>query len=411
MDLRKTIITNRRYSEEANAISGKVATVTRVRHARWLVNRKFVLDQDSVDKVLSEQARYCDSVIISEKERVIRHQRLLLECEIARVKDKMQKKAKRQRVHSSVVQQVLALTETMMQEELLAMSPLQLFGRFPDFSYFADIAYSPSLNISKLAELTNNDPNLKTEVLSLLGDTRFLDRLHRQPKRIKDSDVALGALGIENCVRLLPILMSKPLLKWRDPAIKNIVPKIWQYMMVTANATCQRLEAAGWRYPQQGLLLGVLHSLGMFAVVNQYPRFFHEALISKMQECREQQKRDEYYACAEVSLDMSVLPKLLVSLSNTLTQHILSTLSWSPNSLPLRYALEEDINNVPVLERGLLGVALAQGVAFSTYDSLKRSHVFVEKHKPFWFANVQMSAKSLDDLCQSNMGRLQLTNL
>ncbi|WP_245609255.1 HDOD domain-containing protein [Vibrio pacinii] len=409
-NMRKAIITQRRYSEEANAIADKVSAVTRARHAKWLVSRQFVLDQDNVDSSLSDQARYCDSVIGSERERITRNQRLLLECESARVKDKRQKQAQRQRVHAAVVQEVLAFTKASMEKQLLTMTPTQLFGRFPDFSYFADIAYSPSLGISKLSVLTTNDAMLKSEILSLVGNAQFLARLHREPKRVSDPNVAIGTLGIDNCVRLFPILMSKALVKWQEPAIKNIVPKLWQYMMVTANATCQRLEVAGWRYPHQGLLLGALHALGMFVVVNQYPRFFEEALINKMQAYRGQQRRDEYYACAEVSLDMSLLPELLMSLSKPLTQNIVEALSWSASSQPLRLALEEDINQVPVLERSLFGVALAQGSAFSTYDALERSQVFVDKHKPFWFANVQLAAKDLGVLSQSKMGRLQLSS-
>ncbi|PFG58046.1 hypothetical protein ATG66_0566 [Vibrio sp. ES.051] len=336
---------------------------------------------DNVDSSLNEQARYCDCVIVSEGEHITRNQRLLLECESVRVKDKRQKQAQRQRIHAAVVREVLALTRTSMEEQLITMTPVQLFGRFPDFSYFADTAYSSSLGISKLSVLTTNDAMLKSEVLSIVGNAQFLERLHREPKRVcvSDPNVAIGTLGIDNCERLFSILISKALVKWQEPAIKNIVPKLWQYMMViananaNANATCQRLDVAGWRYPQQGLLLEGLHALGMFAVVNQYPRFFEEALINKMQAYREQQRRDEYYACAEVSLDMSLLPELLMSLSKPLTQNIIEALSWSASSQPLRLALEEDINQVPVLERSLFGVALAQGSAFSTYDALERS--------------------------------------
>ncbi|EJL6400801.1 hypothetical protein ATY35_17000 [Vibrio cidicii] len=408
--LLQAIMTNRRYSTEANQIADKVSSLTRARHAKWLVNRQLVLDQENVDTALSEQARYCDSVILHEKERVTQNQRLLLACESARVKDQRLQVEQRQRVHAAVVQDVVTRTETMMQEQLLSMSPVSLFGRFPDFSHLMETAYSPSLSVSKLAVLTTNDSALKMEVLSLMSNARFLARLHRQPKRVTEASVAIGTLGVENCVRLFPILMAKSLVKWHEPSIKLVVPKMWQYLMVTGNATYQRLRVAGGRAPEQGLLLGVLHCLGMFAVINQYPRFFEDALIERMQVYREQQERDKYYACAEVVQDMSALPKLVTSLAPRVTQHLIDAMTWSPGSLPLRLALEEEINQVPVLERSLLGVALAQGSAFAIFDTLERSQVFIEKHKPFWFANVQLSAKGLDTLCQSDLGRLHLSD-
>ncbi len=74
--------------------------------------------------------------------------------------------------------------------------------------------------------LTTNDSALKMEVLSLMSNARFLARLHRQPKRVTEASVAIGTLGVENCVRLLPILMAKSLVKWHEPSIKLVVPKM-----------------------------------------------------------------------------------------------------------------------------------------------------------------------------------------
>jgi len=407
-DGREKILVNRRYSEEANRIVAKVAQATRMRHTKWLVNRQFILDQSNIDASLSEQARYGDSVIGGECERVTRNQRLLLECEHARVKDELRQQVARQRIHSDVVSDILSMTEDMMKEQLLVMSPLQLFGRFPDFAYFTSTAYSPSLSVSKLSGLTTNDASLNSELLSLMENAKFLDRINRRPMTLQDAKVAIGALGLDNCVRLFPILMCKPLLKWQEPATKNIMPKLWQNMMVTANATCQRLRTAGWHTPEQGLLLGVLLSLGVFAVVNQYPRLFEEALISKMQQYRESNQRDKYYACADVTFDLSRLPRLLATLSRPVTKHVLEALSWTPATLPLKIALEEELNHVPVLDRSLCGVAIAQGDAFSIYDALESSCVFIDKHKPFWFANVQLSAKDLSALNHADLGRLEL---
>ncbi|MCM5511066.1 hypothetical protein [Vibrio sp. SCSIO 43169] len=405
---RTAIVSGRRYSDEANTIAAKVAQATRMRHAKWLVNRQFVLDQGNVDISLSEQARYCESVIHDERERVTRNQRLLLQCERERVKDKLSQQKARQRIHAGVVDAILAETESSMNTQLLGMSPVQLFGRFPDFAYFASTAYSPSLSVSKLSVLTTNDASLNNEVLSLMENAKFLERVKRRPMPLQDAKVAIGALGLDNCIRLFPILMSKPLLRWQDPVTKSIAPKLWQYMMVTANATCQRLSAAGWRTPEQGLFLGVLLSLGAFSVVNQYPRFFEEALMTKMQQYRESNERDKYYACADVALDLSRLPRLLATLATPLTKHIVKALHWTMATQPLKVALEEELNHVPVLERGLLGTALAQGHAFSIYEALESSGVFIEKHKPFWFANVQLSASDLSTLTNAHLGRLEL---
>ncbi|RZP72732.1 hypothetical protein D8T51_18385 [Vibrio vulnificus] len=52
---------------------------------------------------------------------------------------------------------------------------------------------------------------------------------------------------------------------------------------------------------------------------------------------------------------------------------------------------------------------LAQGRAFSIYDGLQHSNAFVEKHKPYWFAQVQMPGTSLKDIQARMPGRLTLS--
>ncbi|MEF1292161.1 hypothetical protein QTO00_20515, partial [Vibrio sp. M260118] len=88
--MQSLLTANKRYNEEATALALKITQMTIERHAKWLVSQKYILDQSDVDNTLSRQSEFCDSVILKEEERITDNQRLLLECETARVQERRQ---------------------------------------------------------------------------------------------------------------------------------------------------------------------------------------------------------------------------------------------------------------------------------------------------------------------------------
>ncbi|CAM2983646.1 HDOD domain-containing protein [Vibrio neptunius] len=404
------LLTNKKYNQEANQLASDIAVSTRERYAKWLVSLKYVLDQSDVDSVLSRQSEFCDTVIFNEKERVMKNQRLLLKCEKLKVKERRQAAEKRQKVHESVIEDISRLAMKSMIERLSELEVLKLFGRFPDFSYFLSTAYSPSVSYSKLDVLAVNDHQLKNNLFELCKNPKFCARLGKTIRSFTDTKMAIGLLGIDNSRILFPILMVKPLLRWDEPSTKLIAPKLWQHMILTANVTRLRLEAAEVKSPEQGVAIGILRTISQFAIVNNFPMMFEDALIERMQFYRDKNRREEYYACTEIKPTMSILPEVIISLEKSLTRKVVEFIDWSPTNVHLKNALLEDLEETPMLDRSPYGVALAQAQAYSIYDALERSHVFVDKHKPFWFANVQMPPDALKAIRNSHPGRIELSS-
>ena len=83
------------------------------------------------------------------------------------------------------------------------------------------------------------------------------------------------------------------------------------------------------------------------------------------------------------------------------TKRLMESFNWPKSAEHMKVAILEDIENKPILERSIYGAALAQARAYAIYDSLSRSEVFAEKHKPFWFANVQISGEALSSIRMS----------
>ncbi|MFC1235786.1 HDOD domain-containing protein [Vibrio sp. F74] len=403
------LFTSKRYNAEAESVARKITEQTLIRHAQWLVSMRYLVDQADVDTILSAQGEYCESVIFEEKERITENQRVLLQCEKLKVIERQERLEERQFILDKVVTRVAMKTERLMIEKLSTLSVDRLIWGFPQFDHFSSFAYSASLNFSKLGSLTALSQSLKSNVLDLVGNSKFCELLGKLPKHTNDPSVAIGYIGINNCRRLFPVLMAKPLLRWSDKNTKIMSPKLWQQLIVTANVTRLRLVKAGYKEPDEGILLGTIRSLAQIAICNYFSQFFEDALVGVMKECRENEDMESYFACAEVKPTLAVLPNVIYKLDRLLTERIIQHIEWDQRVLHLRGALLEDVSDTPILKRSLHGVALGQARAFAIYDMLDRSSAFVDKHAPYWFANVQLDGEALDALKNSNPGKLTLS--
>ncbi len=403
------LFSHKRYDTKAESVAKKISQQTLVRHYKWLISKKYLIDQADVDTVLSLESEYCDPVIFEEKDRITENQRILLQCERQKVIERREKLEERQQILDKVVMRVALKTEKLMIEKLNKMEVEKLLWGFPDFAYFTSFAYSAGLNFSKLGTLTTLSRSLTSSVTDLVGDVKFCERLGRQPKHTNDPKMAIGIIGIENCRRLFPILMARPLLKWADRNIKAIAPKMWQQLVVTANVTRLRLQEIGYKEPDEGVLIGTVRSLAQFSACNYFSQIFEDALVSVMQECRDNEDMESYFACSEVKPTLSVLPSVIYKLDRQLTAKIVEHIKWEPHSVHLKNAISEDLADTPILQRSLHGAALAQARAFAIYDLMDRSSAFVTKHTPYWFANVQMDGALVKKLRSCNPGKLTLS--
>ncbi|WP_117235468.1 HDOD domain-containing protein [Vibrio maerlii] len=402
------LITNKNYTKEAKDSALKVYNFTLQRHSKWIINQKYHLDQNDVDTIFSRQSEFCDSVIIKEEERISDNQRLLLECEAERVYDKRKEYKAKVELQKTVLKDVAKHLSDAMSSSFKRESVDTFFHRFPDFNHFLATAYSPSLVFSQLENLITNDSQLRANVLDLVNNPLFSLRLGKAERTLDDAKVAIGRLGIDNSRLLFPILMAKPLLRWSDDVTKSIAPKLWQDMIITANVSRLRLQQIDAKNPEQGILMGVLRSLSKFVIVNRFPQMFEDSLVSQMQRYRDQGKHEEYYTCADIKPDVKMLPGLIEKLEGFLTRKIVDHIEWNHHNNQIKEALIEHLDEKPIIERCEFGKALGQATAYSMFDTLDRSKAFIDKHKPYLFAHVQMPMDVLRNLSSQNRGRVEL---
>ena len=401
------LLANKVYTPEVIEISRKLSINVEKHFNKWLVSRKFKLKQTTVDTLLSLENRYCDSVIFDENDRISHNQRILLRCEQDRVSARREKVVAKQKTLRYVIDDVCNTASELMIEKLEQTLMSSLFSELPDFNHFASVAYSSSLNFSKLHQISAESRPLSSSLIEFVSNPEFTEKYGKKSKVVLDPKVAARQIGIENCKLLFPLLMSQQLIKWSDDNIKPIVPKVWQHLVVTANSTRMRLQETSVKEPDAGILLGVLRTLPLFVICNHFSATFEDALVKTMLGYRDaSDKHDEYYACTEVIPSTQFLESMIEILDTKLLKKIVDHIDWSPNNQFIKRALLEEVHDIPVLERNVYGAALSQGRKFSIFEALENSELFNIKHRPYWFSTVQMSIATMEQIQARIPGKL-----
>ncbi|MGF1746424.1 hypothetical protein [Vibrio minamisatsumaniensis] len=401
------LLDSRNHSAEVIEISRKVSINVEARFSRWLISSEYKLDQSTVDSLLSLENRYCDSVIFDESDRVSYNQRILLRCEQDRVNARREKVAAKQQTLRYVIDDVSNTASELMLAKLQGTLISSLFTHLPDYNQFASVAYSPSLSFPKLHEISAKSRTLSMSLNEFVSNREFTEKYGKKSKIVLDPKVAARQIGIDNCRLLFPLLMSQQLIKWNDNNIKHITPKVWQHLVVTANATRIRLEETTVKNPDVGILLGVLRVLPLFLICNHFTSTFEDALVKTMLGYRDASDRhDEYYACTEVLPNTKFLEAMVEQLELKLLERLIEFIDWTPSNQYIKLALFEEINDIPALERTVYGTALAQGRKFSIFEALDNSGLFNVKHIPYWFSAVQISTPTVSKLRSRVPGKL-----
>ncbi|MDN3630807.1 hypothetical protein [Vibrio lentus] len=401
------LLANKNYTPEVIEISRKVSINVEKHFNKWLVSPKFKLKQTTVDTLLSLENRYCDSVIFDENDRISHNQRILLRCEQDRVSARREKVVAKQKTLRYVIDDVCNTASELMIEKLEQTLMSSLFSELPDFNHFANVAYSSSLNFSKLHQISAESRLLSSSLIEFVSNPEFTEKYGKKSKVVLDPKVAARQIGIENCKLLFPLLMSQQLIKWSDDNIKPIVPKVWQHLVVTANSTRMRLQETSVKEPDAGILLGVLRTLPLFVICNHFSATFEDALVKTMLGYRDaSDKHDEYYACTEVIPNTQFLESMIEILDTKLLKKLVDYIDWSPNNQLIKRAILEEVHDIPVLERSVYGAALSQGRKFSIFEALENSELFNIKHRPYWFSTVQMSVATMEQMQTRIPGKL-----
>lgn len=402
-----SILSNKNYSQTVIEQAAKVCKQVENRHAKWIVNHKYLLDQNEIDPLLSQQDISCDSKV-DENGRITDNQRILLACEQMRVKERQFTAGIKQARHNKILAQTLKVAIEALENRCSNPDVSRVLNVHTGFADFASFAYGPNLTFQKLGSLTSSHHALAMNILELVNNPRFCKQTKKKPINIPDAKTAIGFIGIENCRMLYPILMVKPLLNFTDENTKLIATKMWQHSIIMANVTRMRLQDIGYKEPDEGVLLGVLRGVGQFAICNHFTHAFEDALVLMMQTFRKRRQMDDYFACADIKPSLSFLPSVIEAWEKQITRKIIEHMDWSNNVRHLKIALEEDLNNVPVHERSKHGAALGQARSYAIFDTMARSNAFISDDTGYWFANMRMDSDMIKMAKMSQPGKFTL---
>jgi hypothetical protein len=233
---------------------------------------------------------------------------------------------------------------------------------------------------STLASLLDCDIGTRNRLLSLVGSEDFMSSLGRTQRKVRDTQSAIGLIGVEILRYLVPAILFKHRISTHSYHNPLFARKLWRYEMTLGQTCTALLLAENYRRPYEGMLLSVMVNFAYVASYHQFLSSFEyvrTAYLNQMRERDEKLKHDFFY---NIQTDAASLQALLISQSNLKLSLSISNSLFSKSFPHLVNALKEEVDAIPFEVRSKMGKVLFKAIRFAKFDQLRASRLF----KPEW---------------------------
>ncbi len=350
----------------------------------FLVGKKGISQEDKYNDGLSE-IEFNDTALEIQSELILipngRHQRILLDVEKKRViREEANKRLndKRNALLTRYFQQSLLKTINVRLEDsdAVVFERLQLHDSTLELLRTL-IGGEPRYSI--LASLLDQNTGIKKHLLSLVDSEKFMNKLGRSPRHVRDIQSAVGLIGTDVLRYLVPAILFKYRISADSRHNTLFAKKLWRYGL-TLGQTCTALMIAdNYRRPYEGMLLSTMINFAYVASYQQYLSSFEAVRNNCLEKAREKGEKYQHAFFYDIDTDPTSLKALLLSQSNLQLSLSLSEKLFSKSFPHLVNTLKEEVEATPYEERSRLGQILFKAVRFAKYDQLRSSRLFKEE--------------------------------
>ncbi len=295
--------------------------------------------------------------------------RTLLEIERVRQEDKIKANAKNQEwqlkaselYHRELYKAIdIALTE----------NPLKAIGvEIPDL---VNVLYHPNVDFKKLSKLVQQSDALTDGIGRFVLREQNQGRLTKVDVKRQNMQTVLGQLGKDTIDELLPLLLIQQTTD-TGMAIKrqSAEIKFRRLLSYNVNYVSQIIATLGDNTPYKRLtgIIGVLETLTYITVYRLFCIHQDEVRVRVMSKWRTQSQHSLHAAMQDVDINFNVLSIWMESFKEKVQEIIIQQLDWN-YIRPVRRALEEHQERLPLHERSVLGVVLNHGFQFAQFKLL-----------------------------------------
>ncbi|RJG50557.1 HDOD domain-containing protein [Motilimonas pumila] len=334
-------------------------------------------------------------------------QRVLLDVEKQRVEKELAAKAKRQKQ-----QQVVAnyFNQRLVKDILLQLSDSQgvltHLLRLPQNTVDLLLALSlPYPRLSSLATLIEQTPEIKRRLFFLVSSHDFMNLLGRKPRVVKDTQAAVGLLGVELLKQMVPAMIFKYRIRLYNSVSPGFGKKLWRHLLTSGLSTSFLLQQSGYKRPAEGLILAGLKFLGHMACLQQFQRSFDETMVECLNEARQKGDKRFHDLLFDVEADAKILEKLLSEQALEFSLDLAKT-AFSEQAPQLVQAIREELSDTRFEQRGVLGKALYSGIRFSMFEQLRVAKLLQQEDVSPWRQYCHLEMADFKSMHQQDMSRI-----
>jgi hypothetical protein len=381
------------------------------RFYRYLIDMKYALREVDFD----------DGVNIGEEtesskgeKKQGQFERVLLEVEERRIrKVKMQQVAESKTIEAmakSLRPHIIKHVQEKIQDNEHAITHLL---RLPsNFGDLVDILYSKTSTYSRVAGIVRLNNVHDRNLLQMVNRSDFQIQIGKPvSQRIRDTQIAISLLGVEGTKALLPVMMLKQTIKLKNEYFPLLGFKLWKLLLTNGLATHYILEQKGYPDPIEGLLAGMMYSLGKVSIYHQFVASFDEVKKDFLIKFRNEGKKIQHDYLLKVEPDPGILYLLFRELAPKHSLRVLQHLEMhKQRPKGLSVALEQAHSLSTIEQCGPLARAIRQGNAYAQLEQLRHAKLVGKENIGPFLEEVGMSKEAMSQLLKRNLTKLELRN-
>ena len=379
------------------------------RFYRYLIDMKYALRECDFDDGVNLGE---DTVQGKEQQKEGQFERVLLEVEQRRIeKDKLKEQAQSNTINAMAKSLRPHIIKHVQENIADTAHVTEFLLRLPsNFGDMVDMLYSPSMTYSRVAAIVRLNHVHDSNLLRMVNRADFQKQIGKSSNsRIKDSQIAISLLGIEGAKALLPVMMIKQTIKFKNEYFPLLGFKLWKLILSNGLASHYILKQQGYADPVEGLLGGMLYHIGKVTLYHQFVQSFDDVKKHFLIQFRRDNKKDQHDYLLKVEPDAAILFHLMESLAKRHTLSLIQALEMQkqrPKGLSM--ALEQALSICTIDQCSPVAKAIRQGNAYAELEQLRHAKLVGQENIVPFLTEVGMSKQQMSALIKRDLTRLEL---
>ncbi len=326
--------------------------------------------------------------------------RILLEIELGPALKRQADRQASKDLFYALQAQLFQLVEERTEASLASMSPESVtrFAISENLMAAINILNTRAASISRIKPLLQKETALLINMVNLLNRFGVGQKTSGKPLELKDAELSLSFLGIDQLRLLLPYLIVHESLKDSGRKFNQTSRKIWQHVQITAEAARQLAKGNDKVNSDEIYIQAILHEIGTTYILHVIDECFEQASRDMGKLAKENGASEVSHQVSEIKSAAPVLDKLLPLRASTISSRLAS--HYKLSHLSLANTLDELATVLTFDELGPSARLIAQGRAYAVFKQMFKAQLMTKTQASEYLRYYQLDSDNIRMLNQ-----------